>query len=110
MFSKDEWLELLEKAAGSYYFEAYASKVATQGNASVQEGHFSFTSLRTQAKDLKEDFLQEAARMKPTAPGRLNPNRPAATPRRAARARSRTAVDDSASPNCCARMARFTFN
>jgi hypothetical protein len=64
---KDDWIELLEKAAGAYYFEAYASKIATQGNASVQEGHFSYTSLRTQAKDLKEDFLQEAARMKPTA-------------------------------------------
>jgi len=64
---KDEWHELLEKAAGAYYFEAQASRIAMQGNATVQEGHFSFTSLRTQARDLHDGFLREAARMKPTA-------------------------------------------
>ena len=64
---KDEWLELLEKQAGSYYFRARASRIAQQGNATVQEGHFSFTSLRTQARDLEDEFNREAVRMKPTA-------------------------------------------
>lgn len=65
---KDEWASVIEKGAGSYYFRKMASKIATQGNASVQEGHFSFTSLRTQARDLDDDFLREATRMKPPSP------------------------------------------
>lgn len=65
---KDEWASVIEKGAGSYYFRKMASKIATQGNASIQEGHFSFTSLRTQARDLDEEFVREATRMKPPAP------------------------------------------
>ncbi len=64
---RDEWLELVEKNAGSYYFAGRASRIAQTGNASVQEGHFSFTSLRTQSRDLYAEFDVEARRMKPTA-------------------------------------------
>lgn len=65
---KDEWATAIEKGAGAYYFRKMASKIATQGNASVQEGHFSFTSLRTQANDLDNEFERESTRMKPAGP------------------------------------------
>jgi hypothetical protein len=64
--SREEWLGPLEKAAGAYYFDAQASRIAMQGNASIQEGHFSFTSLRTKSRDLLAEFAEEARRMKPT--------------------------------------------
>ena len=45
-----------------------AGKSAAQGNAKIEEGHFSFTSLRTQARDLMNEFQNEALRYKPTRP------------------------------------------
>lgn len=64
----DDWLELVKVKAGAYYFRHMAAKKATEGNANIDEGHFSFTSLRTMANDLEADFERLAARKKPTRP------------------------------------------
>lgn len=66
----DVWLEPVKKRAGAIYFRAMASRQALQGNANVDEGHFSFTSLRTQAMDLDNDFNDFAKRKKPTRPAK----------------------------------------
>lgn len=63
---KNEWMTLLLNGSGSYFFNAMASKIAREGNASVKEGHMSYTSLRAQARELEDKFLKEAARLKPT--------------------------------------------
>lgn len=60
-----DWEEPLEKAAGAYYFANRASKIAQQGNATVEEGHFSFSNLRAQGRDLLNEFELDAKRMKP---------------------------------------------
>lgn len=65
---KDDWLELVKKYAGAKYLRATAGKIAQQGNATIDEGHFSFTSLRTQANDLDNDFEKLAKAKKPTRP------------------------------------------
>ena len=67
---KDEWLTLIKKNAKAQYWSFMAGKSAAQGNAKVEEGHFSFTSLRTQARDLMNEFQTEALRYKPTRPAK----------------------------------------
>lgn len=67
---RNEWLSLLELYAGAYHFRHMASKIAKQGNATVKEGHFSFTSLRTQAVDLENSFEAMSKRMKPSRPAK----------------------------------------
>jgi hypothetical protein len=65
---KDDWIEMLKKYAGGMYYRSMAAKIATQGNANIDEGHFSFTNLRTQANDLFTDFENIAKAKKPTRP------------------------------------------
>lgn len=65
---KFDWKEMLKKYAGAVYSRSMAQKVATQGNANIDEGHFSFTSLRTQSNDLFNDFNNLAKAKKPTRP------------------------------------------
>lgn len=67
---KDEWSELVKRSAGSYFYRKMAGHVALQGNANVEDGHFSFSNLRGQARDLREEFLNEATRMKPSLPAK----------------------------------------
>lgn len=67
---RNEWLSLLDLKAGAYYFRFMASKIAQEGNASIKEGHFSFSSLRAQATDLENIFEVEAKRVKPTRPAK----------------------------------------
>lgn len=67
---QDEWLNLVKKNAKAQYWSFMAGKSASQGNAKVEEGHFSFTSLRTQARDLMNEFQSEAPRYKPTRPAK----------------------------------------
>lgn len=67
---QDEWLNLIKKNAKAQYWSFMAGKSAAQGNAKVEEGHFSFTSLRTQARDLMTEFQTEAPRYKPTRPAK----------------------------------------
>ena len=63
-----DWVELVKLKAGAYYFRHMAAKIAQQGNATIDEGHFSFTNARTMANDLEADFERLAARKKPTRP------------------------------------------
>ena len=73
-----DWNELVKKKAGAIFYRSLAGKIAKQGNASVDEGHFSFTNLRTMANDLDAEFERLAARKKPTRPTKdiqfQNPN------------------------------------
>lgn len=65
---KYDWKELLKKYAGGVYTRSMAQKIATQGNANIDEGHFSFSNLRTQSNDLFNDFNNLAKVKKPTRP------------------------------------------
>lgn len=67
---RDEWITLLLNGAGAKFFNSMASKIAREGNASVKEGHMSYTSLRAQARELEDKFIKEAARLKPTRPAK----------------------------------------
>lgn len=66
----NDWNELVKKKAGALFFRSLAGKIAKQGNASIDEGHFSFTNLRTMANDLDAEFERLAARKKPTRPAK----------------------------------------
>lgn len=66
----NDWIELVKKKAGAIFFRSLAAKIAKQGNANIDEGHFSFTNLRTMANDLDTEFEKLAARKKPTRPAK----------------------------------------
>jgi hypothetical protein len=66
----DDWKEPIKKKVGELFYRSLAAKIAKQGNATVDEGHFSFTNLRTMANDLAVEYNQIAARMKPTRPAK----------------------------------------
>ncbi len=66
----DKWLTLIVKNVKAQFWSYMAGKTAAQGNAKVEEGHFSFTSLRTQARDLMNEFDKESLRAKPTRPAK----------------------------------------
>lgn len=63
-------IEPLKKYAGAMFFRSVAAKNALQGNASIDEGHFSFTNLRTMSNDLMAEFDNFATRSKPTRPAK----------------------------------------
>lgn len=64
----NDWKELVKVKAGEIFYRSLAGKIAKQGNATIDEGHFSFTNLRTMANDLNTQFGEFAARKKPTRP------------------------------------------
>lgn len=66
----DDWLEVIKKKAGAIFYRHLAGKIAKQGNATIDEGHFSFTNLRTMANDLDQEFERLALRKKPTRPAK----------------------------------------
>lgn len=66
----DDWVEAVKVKAGAYYFRHKASQVATQGAATIDEGHFSFTNIRTMANDLESDFERLTRAKKPTRPAK----------------------------------------
>lgn len=66
----DDWKELVKKGAGEKFYRYMAGKIAKQGNATIDEGHFSFSNLRTMANDLSTDFNELALRKKPTRPAK----------------------------------------
>lgn len=68
--AKDTWVPLIKKYAQYKYFEYMAGKIATQGNASIDEGHFSFSNARAQANSLFNEFSIGAQRAKPTRPAK----------------------------------------
>lgn len=65
-----DWAELLKKKAGALFYRSVAGKIAKQGNATIDEGHFSFTNLRAMANDLDNEFNELALRKKPTRPAK----------------------------------------
>ncbi len=67
---KDDWIPLIKKFAGQKYMAHMATKIATRGNATIEEGHFSFSNARTQANALRDEFNLEASRAKPTRPAK----------------------------------------
>lgn len=66
----DDWNELVKKKAGALFYRSLAGKVAKSAHAVVDEGHFSFTNLRTMANDLEAEFERLAIRKKPTRPAK----------------------------------------
>lgn len=66
----NDWIELIKKKAGANFYKSLAGKIAKQGSATIDEGHFSFTNLRTMATDLESEFNLEALRKKPTRPAK----------------------------------------
>ena len=66
----NDWMILVKKKAGAQFYRFLAGKIATQGNANIDEGHFSFTNLRTQARDLDEEANILSIRKKPTRPAK----------------------------------------
>lgn len=66
----NDWKELVKKKAGANFYRSLAGKIAKQANATVDEGHFSFTNLRTMANDLDTEFEKLALRKKPTRPAK----------------------------------------
>lgn len=65
-----DWNELIKKKSGAIFYRSLAGKIAKQGNATVDEGHFSFTNLRTMANDLDNEFENLSKRKKPTRPAK----------------------------------------
>jgi len=66
----NDWIEGVKKFTGAKFYRSLAGKIATQGAATVDEGHFSFTNLRTMANDLSTEFDLFARRKKPTRPAK----------------------------------------
>lgn len=65
-----DWVELVKMYAGHRFYSFMAGKIAKQGNASIQEGHFSFSNLRAMSRDMHNDFDIAARRKKPTRPAK----------------------------------------
>lgn len=66
----DDWRELIKKKAGATFYRSLAGKIAKQGGATIDEGHISFSNLRTMAADLDLEFENLARRKKPARPAR----------------------------------------
>jgi len=66
--TEDKWNELIELKAGAYFTRSMASKVAQQGNVSVEEGHFSMAQLRALANDNEIMFENLKKKLKPVMP------------------------------------------
>jgi hypothetical protein len=65
-----DWMEMVKKNTGAQFYRSMAAKIAKEGNANIDEGHFSFTNLRTMANDLYTDYEKLAVRKKPTRPAK----------------------------------------
>lgn len=62
----NDWIVLVKKKAKAEFYSYMAGKIAKQGNATIDEGHFSFTNCRTMMVDLNGEFDLMARRKKPT--------------------------------------------
>lgn len=67
---KSDWIELVKKKSGELFYRSLASQKASDGNASIDEGHFSFSNLRTMANDLDSQYERNSVRKKPTRPAK----------------------------------------
>lgn len=66
----NDWKEIVKVKAQAIFYRSLAGKIAKQGAATIDEGHFSFTNLRAMANDLDAEFERLAARKKPTRPAK----------------------------------------
>lgn len=64
------WVEMLKEGAKADFYQYLAGKVAKEGNATIDEGHFSFTNLRAMSMDHEKTFEMLALRKKPTRPAK----------------------------------------
>lgn len=65
---RDEWTAGLKMKVGSISHRSLASKIAQQGNASVEEGHWSTASLRQLANDFEIKYENWEKKCKPVMP------------------------------------------
>lgn len=65
---EDNWLELLELKTGAQYHRTMSSRIAQQGNATVEEGHLSMAQLRALANDYEAMYESSKKRLKPIMP------------------------------------------
>ena len=65
---QDNWLELLELKTGAHYHRAMSSRIAQQGNATIEEGHLSMAQLRAMANDFELMYENLKKKLKPIMP------------------------------------------
>ena len=65
---KQEWEAGLKMKIGSIFHRSLASKIAQQGNASVEAGHWSVANLRQIANDFEVKYQNWEKKNKPTLP------------------------------------------
>lgn len=65
---EDAWQQLITHKAGAYYLRAQAERIAQQGNATIEEGHFNPAVLRALANDHDAQFEILRHRVKPVMP------------------------------------------
>ena len=65
---EDNWLQLLDLKSGAFFYRSIASKIAQQGNATVEEGHLSMAQLRALANDNEIMFENLKKKLKPIMP------------------------------------------
>lgn len=65
---EDAWLQLIDLKAGAIFLRSMASKIAQQGNATVEEGHLSMAQLRALANDNEILFENLKKKLKPIMP------------------------------------------
>lgn len=65
---EDSWLQLIDLKAGAIFLRSQASKIAQQGNATVEEGHLSMAQLRALANDNEILFENLKKKLKPIMP------------------------------------------
>lgn len=68
MPGEDNWLEAIQHRAGAFYLRSLANRIAQQGNATVEEGHFNVQALRVLAQDHEQQFEILRKRIKPVMP------------------------------------------
>lgn len=68
MTGEENWHPLITHKAGAYYLRAQAEKIAQQGNATIEEGHFNPAVLRALANDHDAQFEILRHRVKPVMP------------------------------------------
>lgn len=65
---EENWIEMLELKTGAIFARAMAMEIATQGNASVEEGHLSVQSLTNLSREQEAQFQLMKRRNRPVMP------------------------------------------
>ena len=62
------WIKMASHKAGAYYLRSMATRIAQQGNATIEEGHLSISHLRQLANDKEILFENAKKELKPIMP------------------------------------------